>query len=126
LQAHLDAAETRLDQRVLSRFIADIAAMGLKVVVTELDIRDDRLPADIAVRDRAVADHARAWLDAVLPNPAVLGVLTWGLSDRRSWLNQKFPRKDGLKQRPLPLDADLRRTPLWYAIAAALDSVPPR
>lgn len=126
LQAHLDAAEKRLDQRVLSRFVADIAAMGLKIVVTELDVRDDGLPADIGVRDRAVADHARAWLDAVLPNPAVLGLLTWGLSDRRSWLNDRFPRKDHLPQRPLPLDTELRPTALFYAIAGALDAVPGR
>jgi endo-1,4-beta-xylanase len=126
LQAHLEAAEKRLDQRLLSRFVADIAAMGLKIVVTELDVRDDGLPADIGLRDRAVAEHARMWLDAVLPNPAVLGLLTWGLSDRRSWLNGKFPRNDHLPQRPLPLDADLRPTALWYAIAGALDAAPGR
>jgi endo-1,4-beta-xylanase len=126
LQAHLDAAETQLDQNVLSRFVADIAALGLKVIVTELDVRDDRLPADIPSRDGAVADHARAWLDAVLPNPALLGVLTWGISDRRSWLNDKFPRPDGLPQRPLPLDTDLNRKPLWAAIAGALDAAPTR
>ena len=126
LQGHLDASETTLDQRVLARFVGDIGGMGLKVVVTELDVRDDRLPADIAARDQAVADHARAWLDAVLSSPAVLGVLTWGISDRRSWLNAKFPRPDGLPQRPLPLDADLKPTPLWYAIAGALDGAPGR
>jgi len=117
LQAHLDAAEITLDQKVLSRFVADIASMGLKVIVTELDVRDDRLPADIPSRDIAVADHAKAWLDAVLPNPAVLGVLTWGLSDRHSWLNTKFPRPDGLRQRPLPLDEELNRKKLWSALA---------
>jgi endo-1,4-beta-xylanase len=126
LQAHLDAAETALDQKVLSRFVADIASLGLKVIVTELDLRDDRLPADLASRDQAVADHARAWLDAVLPNPAVLGMLTWGLSDRRSWLNDRFPRPDGLPQRPLPLDTELNRTRLWQAIAAALAAAPAR
>lgn len=126
LQAHLDASETALDQKILSRFVADIAAMGLKVIVTELDVRDDSLPADIPARDAAVAEHARAWLDAVLPNPAVLGVVTWGLSDRRSWLNDKFPRPDGLPQRPLPLDSNLNRTPLWGAIAAALDAAAAR
>lgn len=126
LQAHLDAAETTLDQKVISRFIADIAAMGLKVVVTELDVRDQRLPANVPSRDTAVADHARAWLDAVLPNPAVIGVLTWGLSDRRSWLNDKFARPDKLPQRPLPLDADLKRKKLWTAIAGALDAAPSR
>ena len=126
LQAHLNAAETTLDPRVLARFVADIGAMGLKVIVTELDVRDDGLPADIPSRDEAVADHAHAWLSAVLPDPAVLGVLSWGLSDKRSWLNDKFPRPDRLPQRPLPLDADLRPTPLWSAIAAALDAAPAR
>jgi endo-1,4-beta-xylanase len=126
LQAHLDAGETTLDQKILSRFIADIAAMGLKIIVTELDVRDQRLPADIRSRDTAVADHARAWLDAVLPNPAVLGVLSWGMSDRRSWLNEKFARPDKLAQRALPLDVDLNRKRLWNAIAAAIDAAPMR
>jgi endo-1,4-beta-xylanase len=126
LQAHLDAAETALDQKILARFIADIASMGLKVLITEFDVRDDRLPADIASRDTAVADHGRAWLDAVLPNPAVLGVLSWGISDRHSWLNDKYPRADGLAQRPLPLDEDLNRKKLWSGIAASLDAAPAR
>jgi endo-1,4-beta-xylanase len=126
LQAHLDAGETTLDQKVLNRFIADITAMGLKVIVTELDVRDQRLPADIRSRDTAVADHARAWLDAVLPNPSVLGVLTWGISDRRTWLNDIFPRPDKLPQRALPLDAQLARKKLWAAIAASIDAAPVR
>ena len=70
-----------------------------------------------------------AWpdrLDAVLSSTAVRGVLTWGMSDRRSWLNDKSPRPDKLPQRPLPLDADLRPTPLWTAIAGALDAAPAR
>jgi endo-1,4-beta-xylanase len=124
LQAHLDAAEAKLDQTVLQRFVRDIAGLGMKVIVTELDVRDDRLPADIATRDAAVAAHARAWLEAVLPHPAVLGLLTWGLSDKGSWLDEKFPRQDGLPQRPLPLDADLKRKPLWSALAAVLDRLP--
>ncbi len=126
LQAHLDASITQLDQTILSRFVNDITSMGLKVIVTELDVRDDRLPADIASRDIAVASHARAWLDAVLPNPAVLGVLSWGITDRRSWLNDIFPRPDGLPQRALPLDADLNRKRLWAALADSLDAAPGR
>jgi endo-1,4-beta-xylanase len=124
LQAHLDAAEPRLDQTVLHRFVSDIAGLGMRVIVTELDLRDDRLPADIGIRDVAVAAHARAWLDAVLAHPAVLGVVTWGLSDKWSWLDDRFPRADGLPQRPLPLDAEMKRKPLWSALAAVLDAVP--
>jgi endo-1,4-beta-xylanase len=126
LQAHLDAGEISLDQNVLSRFVADIASLGLKIVVTEFDVRDQRLPADIPARDTAVAAHARAWLDAVLPNPAVMGVLSWGLSDRGTWLNDKFARPDGLPQRALPLDADLKRKKLWSSMAAAFDALPVR
>jgi endo-1,4-beta-xylanase len=126
LQAHLDASITALDQNILSRFVGDIAAMGLKIIVTELDVRDDRLPADLVSRDIAVANHARTWLDAVLPNPAVLGVLTWGITDRHSWLNDKFPRPDGLPQRSLPLDTDLNRKRLWAALADSLDAAPGR
>jgi endo-1,4-beta-xylanase len=127
IQAHLDPAEqSTVDQKSLARFIADIASLGLKVVVTEFDVRDQTLPTAIPARDAAIAAHARAWLDAVLPNPAVLGVLSWGLSDRATWLNGSFPRADNLPQRPLPLDADLSRKKLWAAMAASFDAVAPR
>lgn len=126
LQAHLDASQVALDQKVLNNFVNAIAAMGLSIIVTELDVRDNNLPADIPSRDTAVAAHTRAWLDAVLACPAVLGVLSWGLSDRRSWLNDKYKRADDLPQRPLPLDADLRRKKMWDAIADAFASAPRR
>jgi endo-1,4-beta-xylanase len=122
MQAHLDAGEPALDQKVLAKFCEVVASMGLKILITEMDVRDDKLPADIRRRDAAVAAHGRAFLDAVLVNPAVLGVLTWGLSDRHSWLNDKMPRPDRLPQRPLPLDTDLRRKPLWTAMAGAFDT----
>jgi endo-1,4-beta-xylanase len=48
------------------------------------------------------------------------------LSDRRTWLNDSLPRDDKLAQRPLPLDAELRRKPLWNAIAAAFAAAPAR
>ncbi len=126
LQAHLDASQVALDQKVLNDFVNAIASMGLGIVVTELDVRDNNLPADIASRDIAVAAHARAWLDAVLACPAVSGVMSWGLSDRRSWLNDNYKRADGLPQRPLPLDTDLGRKKLWEAIAASLATAPYR
>jgi endo-1,4-beta-xylanase len=58
----------------------------------------------------------------LLESPAVLGVLTWDLSDRRSWLNDVLPRTDKLPQRQLPLDADLKRKPMWTAMAEAFDN----
>ncbi len=126
IQAHIQAGVKEFSQAKLAKFCADIAAMGLKIVITELDVRDNREPADIATRDAAVAAQARAYLDAVLDCPAVLGVLSWGLSDRRSWLNDQLPRSDKQPQRPLPLDAALNRKPMWAAIAEAFDAAPVR
>lgn len=126
IQAHLEAGVNDLDQGVLAKFCSDVASLGLKIVITELDVRDNRVGGDVAVRDAAVASHARAYLDAMLSCPAVMGVLTWGLSDRRTWLDDTLPRSDKLPQRPLPLDADLKRKPFWDAIAAAFASAPAR
>ena len=126
LQAHLEAGVAELDQARLAKFCNDVASLGLKIVITELDVRDNRLEGDIARRDAAIASHARAYLDAVLSCPATMGVLTWGLSDRRSWLNDVMPRTDKMAQRPLPLDVDLKRKPLWTTIADAFAAAPAR
>lgn len=126
LQGHLEAGRGDLDQGKLAKFCADIAALDLKIVVTELRVNDRGVPANTTRRDAAVAAHARAWLDAVLVCPAVVGVLTAGLTDHRSALNEQAPRPDGRPQRPHPLGRDLRRKPLWQALAAAFDMAPAR
>ncbi len=127
MQAHLEAGvDSALNQKVLEKFCNDVASLGLQIAITELDIRDNRLPADPATRDAAVAAHGRAFLDAVLSCPAVIGVVSWGLSDRRTWLNDQMPRPDWMPQRPLPLDTELRRKKLWQSIAASLDAASKR
>jgi endo-1,4-beta-xylanase len=120
IQAHLSGDRTDFDAARLRTFVREAAALGLKVLVTELDVRDDRLPADVAARDQAVADTYRRYLDVVLAEPAVIAVLTWGLSDRYTWLSTDAPRADGLSVRPLPLDRDMARKRAWDALAAAL------
>jgi endo-1,4-beta-xylanase len=126
LQAHLEAGVKELNQTKLAQFCADVAAMGLKIIVTEFDVRDNRIDGDAKLRDAAVAAQGRAYLDAVLTCPAVMGVLSWGLSDRRSWLNDDQPRTDKQPQRALPLDSELQRKPLWQAMADAFAAAPPR
>lgn len=110
-------------------FLRDVAALGLTVLVTELDVNDRLLPADAARRDPAVADLVRHFLDATLAESSVRGVITWGLADRHSWIRGNLPshqRTDTALPRPLPLDDDLARKPMWHAIAAALDAAPSR
>ncbi|HEY9637572.1 MAG TPA: endo-1,4-beta-xylanase, partial [Coleofasciculaceae cyanobacterium] len=77
-------------------------------------------------RDRIVAKVYEDYLSVVLEEPAVIAVLTWGLSDRYTWHSQFNPRQDKAPVRPLPLDAQLTRKFAWNAIARAFDSAPKR
>ncbi|WP_416673987.1 endo-1,4-beta-xylanase [Egbenema bharatensis] len=126
MQAHLRAAETDFDPVVLRDFLRQVADLGLKIMVTELDVVDQDLPRALHPRDLAVAHTYQSYLDAVLQEPAVIAVLTWGLSDRYTWLTNFRPRSDGAAPRPLPLDSLLHRKPAWSAIASAFDQAPSR
>jgi endo-1,4-beta-xylanase len=110
------------------RFLDEATAMGFDLVITEFDVNDRRLPADIAVRDAGVAAAARDYLDLTLSYPRLRDVLMWGMSDNISWLQtwHEAPRKDGVPMRPCPYDAQLRAKPLREAIAAALRAAPAR
>lgn len=125
IQSHLKVGNN-FRASVFRKFLADLAAYDLKISLTELDINDDRLPSDIAVRDKGVADHAQAFLDTAFDEPAVTRLLTWGMSDANTWLNSDRPRQDGMKHRALPLDENYERKPLWHAIAKAFDNAAPR
>jgi endo-1,4-beta-xylanase len=97
--------------------------MGLKIVITELDMTDQDLPGDIAGRDRDVAIAYQRYLDCVLQVPQVEGVVSWGLSDKHSWINSseaRFRREDGQDQRPLIFDDRMQPKPAYDATLRAL------
>jgi endo-1,4-beta-xylanase len=125
LQGHIYSTHA-LDEARLRGFLREIAAMGLSIEITEFDVDDRAYPADVAVRDRKVADFARRFLDVVLDEPAVLNVTTWDITNPNTWLNAnpQRRRKDGLPQRALPLDEAYRRTPLWRAMHKAFTDAP--
>jgi endo-1,4-beta-xylanase len=110
------------------RFLRELAGFGLTLYVTELDVCDRTLPADIAARDMAVAACTKNYLDIVLDEPAVRTVITWGLSDGATWMlrDRAGQRADGLPPRPLPYDSALRPKPMRGALAAAFAAAPHR
>lgn len=119
LQSHLRTNEGTPTFNGLAKFLTEIEKLKLQVFITELDVDDEFMPADIPERDRQVADLYRSYLAAVLPHSSVKAVLTWCLSDRDSWLQGFRPRKDGLPQRPLPFDANLDPKPAFFALRDA-------
>jgi endo-1,4-beta-xylanase len=128
VQAHLlaDRFAERFDARAYGRWLDRVADRGLDVLITELDVLDDGLPADEGPRDVAVADVYRRYLDVALSHPAVKAVMSFGLSDRYTWLQEDLPREDGADRRPLPFDEDLRPKPAYRALARSLAEAPGR
>jgi endo-1,4-beta-xylanase len=130
LQGHLDLLKGPIAAGSIATFLGELANMGLEIVITELDVKEADYAAPMNVRDRLVADEVRRYLDVVLAQRAVSGVLTWGLSDQQSWLElssedyKRFPSAwtkesgPGLN-RGLPYDASMRPKPMYQAIEAA-------
>ncbi|HUG45296.1 MAG TPA: endo-1,4-beta-xylanase [Sphingomicrobium sp.] len=120
------AAIVRESEGPWRRFLDEVVAMGYGLVITEFDVNDKKAPDDIAVRDRMVADYARAYLDVMFSYPQLRDVLAWGMVDRYSWLTGFDPRKDRSIKRGTPYDLKFRPKPLREAIAAAFAAAPAR
>jgi endo-1,4-beta-xylanase len=130
LQSHLDLRRGRIAQRALAGFLGELAARGLVIAVSELDVKEADYILPAAKRDAAVAAATRNYLEVALAEPRVVGVTTGGLSDRYSWLEvtpadlRRWPNawRDGTSpglNRGLPLDASLRPKPMYRALLAA-------
>lgn len=100
IQSHLIApAPSAAYHREWRRFVDEVVAMDYRLVITEFDVRDRDLPADIPGRDRTVADTATAYFEMMLDYPQLRDVLAWGLVDAHSWLQGFEPRADKAEAR---------------------------
>ena len=125
VQAHLNASQSSNFAKFQS-FLQSVAALGLKIYITELDVQDSGLPGDVTTRDTRVAQTYSAFLNVALQQPAVQMVVTWGLSDKYTWLSSYAPRPDGLPVRPLPLDSNLQPKQAYNAMISAFANAPSR
>jgi len=125
IQSHLQATGPRPGAGIVS-MIRSAAELGLEVYITELDVNTHALPGGPELQDGAVAEVYKLYLDLLLREPNVKAVLTWGITDRYTWLNQiKQPwtqRADGARQRPLPFDDDYAPAPAFFAMRNAYDT----
>lgn len=126
LQGHLELRKGRISQPKVARFIQDLSAMGVEVAITELDVLEDDLDRPVAERDARVAEAAQDLLDVVADQTAVGSVVTWGLSDTQSWLQDRLPVTKaaqacspvdcGKMNRGLPFDGEMQPKPMHAAL----------
>jgi len=125
VQSHIKAGSPNSIGRGLTDYIQAIHAMGLEVYLTELDVNEDDIADDdVAHRDQAVAETYRQFLHIALASPAVKLMLTWGVSDRRTWLNDgptHHRKQPNRPQRSLPFDAQYLPTPAYFAVRDCID-----
>lgn len=110
-------------EREWRQFLDEVTGMGYRLLITEFDVKDKALPADIAIRDQKVAEFTRRYFDLMLEYGDHLDdILAWGMVDKFNWLQGFDPAKraDGLEVRGTPYDSDYRPKPMRDAIAASL------
>lgn len=107
----------------LQEFVRELRSMGMQVFVTELDVNERKLDGSVAERDAAIARLYKEYVTMMVAEPNVSAVLTWGITDRYTWLNgPKYGRADGKPQRCLPFDSDYQPAPAFFAYRDAIDS----
>lgn len=124
IESHIDMGQA-YDSGVFQSFLAQLADRKVEIYLSELDVRDFTLPDDIGKRDKLIAERVGAYLDLSLAFPAVTQVVTWGLSDKYSWLQAIWAAKYGStvrQPRPLPYDSHMQRKPMWQAMAKSFQN----
>jgi endo-1,4-beta-xylanase len=122
IQSHLNAGDQ--PGPGIIHFVRELRAMNLQVFITEMDVNDRKLPEPVPERDTGVAKTYLDYLTPMLAEPNLTALLTWGITDRYTWLNglPHASRPDGKPERPLPFDYDYQPTPAFFAERDAIDA----
>lgn len=111
------------DPDALGGLIHDLAALGLDVELTELDVAKLALRADLddgADLYQAQAEVYEILTAACLAEPRCTGLSTWGIDDGHTWLDTTSPYDAMAPNEPLLLDAEFQPKPAHEAVRATL------
>lgn len=112
LQTHLLLGEP--DFALYRRTMEELAALGVRVFVSELDV--PVLP-DTPDRFEVQAERYRKVVETCLAVPACDSIIVWGIDDAHTWLDTFL---DGPHRSPLLFDELLRPKPAYTAVREAL------
>lgn len=113
------------DEAGWRRFLDEVTDMGYRLLITEFDVKDKALPADIGTRDAKVAEYTRRYFELMLDYDTHLDdVLAWGMVDAFNWLQYFDPAKrtDGREVRGTPYDSKYAAKPMRETLAAVLSA----
>jgi len=120
IQAHFNAAGTGRSRpptpRAIKQQIARLGNLGLKVNISEMDVRVSKLPQ--ALRARAQKQIYHDILVAALTEPAFDGLWLWGFTDKHTWVTHFY-----YDDEPLIFDELYERKEAYYAIRDALSTM---
>ena len=107
----------------LTKNIQALAALGLQVHITEMDVR---IPVDssgnaTAANLQAQAQTYQRILTVCLQNPACTAFQTWGFTDKHSWIPGSYPGFGAA----LPFDTSYQPKPAFDSLINTLQTVPP-
>ncbi len=121
IQSHLHAGSQADFGRGLKHFLHEVRKLDLQVFITEMDVDDSKLTTDAEQREVAVAAIYQKYFDLMLRDPQVTAALTWGITNRYTWLSHIHPRKDGGQSIALPFDTNYQPSKAFFAMGIAFD-----
>ena len=126
MQAHFNAGGVKHQRpptpAMVKRQIRRIGELGLKVNISEMDVRVSKLPKQDLdnIKHTAQAQIYRDILSAALSEPAFDGVWLWGFTDRHTWVSNFY-----YDDAPLIFDVNYQRKPSYYGVQKALKTICP-
>jgi len=122
IQAHFNAAGVGRNRvptpRMVQRQIHRLGLLGLKVNISEMDVRVSKLAPN--VRQIAQRQIYHDIVAAALSEPAFDGIWLWGFTDRHTWVHSFY-----YDDEPLIFDEDFDRKEAYYGLREALQSLTP-
>ena len=120
VQSHLSAGDPAAGSRA-SRICRELRQMNLQVFVTEMDVNERKLEGSMAERDAAVAAVYKDYVAMMAAEPNVACVLTWGITDRYTWLDGAEICAPGWPAATVPaVRRDYQPAPAFFALRDAI------
>jgi endo-1,4-beta-xylanase len=114
LQMHV-AAQNRPSTADIAANMRRLGALGLRVNISEMDVRIRNVPGDLATRLEVQRREYRDLVGLCVAEPACDAVTFWGFTDRYSWIDSFFGPDD-----PLPFDESYAAKPAFFGVQEAL------